>query len=168
MELRFGGSGRHAEHLGDFFVFVAFDVVQHEHTTRTRGKSFDRFLEVEQIAGSERHSDDTSVCVHAHLLIVLLEPRLLASFGFPRVENDVDRQPVQPGRERALASEEVQLFPRADEDILGELLRPATVRNHAGTEREHPVRVVTVESFERTPVPGRRACDVRITIVQMI
>ena len=35
MELRFRCSRRHAQHLGNFLVFVAFHVVQHEHSPRT-------------------------------------------------------------------------------------------------------------------------------------
>ena len=79
MELRFGGSGRHAEHVGDLFVLVALDVVQHEHTARTGRQSLDCFLEIEQIAGREGHADDAWQRVHtAHLVIVLLEARFVA------------------------------------------------------------------------------------------
>ena len=65
MELRFGGSGRHAEHVGDLFVFVSLDVVQHEHATRTRRQPFDGFLEIEEIAGRKRHADHAWQRVHS-------------------------------------------------------------------------------------------------------
>ena len=54
MQLRFGGSRCHAEHLGDLFVLVAFHVVQHEDAACSRRQLGDRFLEVEEVAGSER------------------------------------------------------------------------------------------------------------------
>ncbi len=75
MQLRLRGSRRHAEHLGDLFVFVAFNVMQDEHSARTWGQAGDRLLEVEHIAGRQRHSDDACMRVHsACFIIVLFEP----------------------------------------------------------------------------------------------
>ena len=59
MQLRFGGSGCHAEHVGDLFVFVAFHVVQDEYPSGAGRKSCDRVFQIEKIAWGQRHSDDT-------------------------------------------------------------------------------------------------------------
>src|SRR5262249_12317328 len=97
-------------------------------------------------------------------LVVLLEPRPLSSFTLSRIEHEVDRQPVQPGRERALATKEVQLLPRTNEDVLRQLLGTLTVGDHSRAEGEHASDMFAIEPLERTPVSGRRACDVRISV----
>ena len=161
MQLRLRGSRRHAEHLGDLFVFVAFNVVQEKNAARSGGQASDRLLEIEHIARCQRHSDDTCVRVHsACFVIVLLESRSLPPIALPCVEHDVDCQSMQPSPERALAPEEMQLLPRTDEDILRQLLRATAISDHADAERENPVYVQPVEPLERTPVSSRRSRDV--------
>ena len=72
MQLRFGGSRCNAEHVGDLFVFVAFDVVQDEYAACAWRKLGDRVLQIEEIAWRQRHSDDTWQRVHSTCLLVIL------------------------------------------------------------------------------------------------
>ena len=54
VQLRLGGSRRHAEHFGDLFVFEAFYVVKDEYAARARRKLGDGLFEIEHVAGRER------------------------------------------------------------------------------------------------------------------
>src|SRR5205823_2839561 len=92
--------------------------------------------------------------IHATVLFLgILEARLPSTLALPRVENHVDRHPVQPGAERALSAEEMQLLPRPNEDILRQLLGAQPIRHHARAEREHPIDVLTIEALECLPIP---------------
>ena len=64
MQLRFCRSGRYAEHLGDLFVFVTFDIVQNENAACAGWKASDRLFQIEHVAGRERCSHNARVCVH--------------------------------------------------------------------------------------------------------
>ena len=122
-------------------------------------------FQIEHVARSERTANDARQRVDStRFFVVLLVSGPLPSFTLSRVEHEVDREPVQPGRERALATEEVQLFPRANEDVLRQLLGALAVGDHARAEREDAIDVVPVEPLERNPITGCRACDIRITV----
>ena len=108
-----------------------------------------------------------SASIPPDLIVVLLEPRPLSSFALSRVEHEVDREPVQPGRERALATKEVQLFPRTNEDVLRQLLGALAVGDHARAQRVDAIDVLAIEPLERTPVPGRGARHVRLTVSEV-
>ena len=103
--------------------------------------------------------------VDAVTLVVVLEPRSVAPFGLSGVQHHVHRQPVQPGAERALAAEEVQLLPRPHEHVLRQLLGARSVGDHAGAEREDPGHVLPVQPLEGATVPGGRERHVRIGCV---
>src|SRR5256885_3153615 len=106
----------------------------------------DRVLEIEEIAGSERHSDPSGQRVHsARLVVIVFEPCSLASFALSGVEHEVDRESVQPSRERALAAKEVQLFPCTNEDVLRQLLGALAVRDHSRTQSEDPIDVLPIQ-----------------------
>jgi hypothetical protein len=62
----------------------------------------------------------------------------------------------------------MQLFPGTDEDVLRQLLGAAAVRDHAGAQGEDPIHMLPIQALERTPIPGRRARDVRIDITELI
>jgi len=57
MELRFRRARRHAQHLGNLLVLVAFHVMEHEHSSCTWWQLPDRLLEIEQVA--RRHGMPT-------------------------------------------------------------------------------------------------------------
>jgi hypothetical protein len=83
--------------------------------------------------------------------------RPAAAVGLAAVEHDVHGEAVEPGAERALAAEQRQLLPRADEHVLRELLGERAVGGHAGAERVDARRVRPVQPPERLLVAGRRA-----------
>jgi len=161
MQLRFRRSRCHAEHLGDFFVLIAFDVVKNEHSPRSCGQPANCFLEIEKVARCQRRSDNSGMRVHSSSVIVILfEPRTAATFALSSIEHDVHRQAMKPGAERALAAKELQLLPRPNEDVLRELFGAAAVARHPSAEGEDSIDVVAVEAFESTPVSSRRSRDV--------
>jgi hypothetical protein len=167
MELRLRRSRCHAEHLGDFFMFVAFYVVQNEHSSCSSRQSRDCFLEIEKIARSE-WGPGPGMSVHSSgIIVVFLEPRTAASFALSRIEYDVHGQSVQPGSERALTPKQLQLFPRPNEHVLRELLGPKPVARHSSAKGEDAVYVRAVEAFEGATVSGRRSRDVRVTATKL-
>src|SRR3954464_6255300 len=102
VQLRLGRAGRDAQHLRDLLVLVPLHVVEREHPASTGWEACDGLLEIEQVAWREGHSHDAAEPVHPLLLILFLETTTPASFGFAIVETHVDREPVQPRRERRL------------------------------------------------------------------
>src|ERR1051325_7320933 len=77
-----------------------------------------------------------------HLLIKT--PRLGANVA----EHEVNRDAVDPTRERGVAAPRVELLPHGHEDVLRQLRRACAGAAHAKTEREHPWRVRAIELFE--------------------
>src|SRR5258708_648611 len=70
------------------------------------------------------------------------------------VQDDVDRQPMQPRAERAVASEQAQFLPQPHEDILGALLSVARVARQTETERIDTTDMLAVQLPKRGLVAG--------------
>ena len=70
------------------------------------------------------------------------------------VQDDVDRQPVQPRAERAVAPEGAQLVPEPHEDILGAFLGVARVARQAETERVDTADMLAVQLPKSDLVAG--------------
>ena len=84
--------------------------------------------------------------------------------GLAPAEDDVDRQPVEPGAERRLSPKRPQLLPGADEDVLDHVVR-VLVAQHAADEARDPRQVAAVEPLEGVRVPAggqRRVYRVRV------
>ena len=83
------------------------------------------------------------------------------------LQHDVHGEPMQPRRERALAAKRLELFPRANEDVLHEVARLAFVSDHAPAERVDRRRVRAIHRLERVHVALLRAPDdvVDLTVV---
>ena len=73
--------------------------------------------------------------------------------------HEIDRQPVQPGPEGALASKRAELLPAAHEHVLCELGGPRPIAAQPEAQREHAPRVLAIEDLERALVAGLRAAD---------
>jgi hypothetical protein len=79
----------------------------------------------------------------------------------PPLDDDVDREPMEPGRERRLAAELAQLLPGPHEDILGDfvgLLRA----EHPAREAVDPADMGPVEPLEGRLVPAGRQGHVAV------
>ena len=121
MQLCFGTADRHAEFGGDLLVFPAFDVMQHQHGAGTLGQRRDGALQVELVA----HPLAGGVLGGDVLERAVVGLAILAIGAAAQVhQRGVHRQPVQPGRERALEAERRQRLPGADETFLHQVLCP--------------------------------------------
>lgn len=75
------------------------------------------------------------------------------------VQDDIDRQPVQPRAERALTPEGAQLVPEPHEDVLGTLFGVAPIAGEPETERVDTAGVLTIELPEGSLVAGLGSRD---------
>jgi hypothetical protein len=62
----------------------------------------------------------------------------------------------------------VQLFPRANKDVLRQLLGVRSVGDHSRAQGVDPIDVLPVQPLERGPIPGRRTSDIRVPITEVI
>lgn len=113
MELRLGGAGARAHHAGDLSVGVALDRVEHEDRAGAVGEGRDRTIEVE--AGVDLSLGGLDLAGRSRALFAK-GPTLI---GTSLTQHDVDRESVQPGRERGVPAKPVQSLPRANKDLLG-------------------------------------------------
>ena len=106
MQLRFRRASGHAQHLGNLFVFVPFHIVQHEYLSCSWRKPRDGRVEIER----QPRRPPARSCVRQgiHLVGLGAEARAVPSLALASIEHDVDRQPVQPGRESTLTGTHVQ------------------------------------------------------------
>ncbi len=101
VELRLRGADRHAEHLRNLFVFVTFNIVQHETLS-------DILAEVASAHCRARSDPSTGIEFGFSVPLTIctgVSPssvvRLELHAAFAEVHQAlVDRQPVQPGRKR--------------------------------------------------------------------
>jgi hypothetical protein len=70
------------------------------------------------------------------------------------LDDDVHREPVQPGRERRIPAKRAELLPEAHEDVLGQLVGVAAGR-HPAHQSMHPRQVRAVELLEGADVSRR-------------
>ena len=76
------------------------------------------------------------------------------------LDDDVDGEAVQPGRERGVAAKRSELLPDAHEDVLREFVGVAAA-GHPPDEAVHARQVRAIDLFERPHVPRRGAGHVR-------
>src|SRR5688572_26001076 len=115
MQLSLYGTRRAADHLRDFLMLVAFDIVQHERLAGAGWQRRNRTFQVHTVVGIITAAPGP-----------LENPRILhtldAADATTRraavLEHDIDRDPVQPGRELTVSAKRAQLLPDAHEDIL--------------------------------------------------
>ena len=83
-----------------------------------------------------------------------MQPLPARRVGPEALDDDVDREAVQPGGERRVAAEAAELLPDADEDVLRQLVGVAAAR-HPPDEAVHARQVRAVEPLERADVSRR-------------
>ena len=124
MQLRFRTTDRHAELGGDLFVLPAFDVVQHQYRTRPFRQAGDGALQIELFARAL--PGGIGRCLPLQRRIVGFQ--ILATTAAAQLhQGGIDRQPMQPGGERALETEAGQGLPGADEGLLHQIFGPCHV-----------------------------------------
>ena len=104
VQLRFRGADRDAEQRADFFVLVAFHVVQHEDGAGPGRQAVDRHVQIHAGIPAARGLGRRG---HAGEGVVAVGEEAVAR-GAERAEpldDDVHGQPVQPGGQRRLAAE---------------------------------------------------------------
>lgn len=119
VKLGLGGSGGDAQQLGDLPVLEALDVVEHEHLAGAIGQSLHSGLQLEREVGSRPPAGGPP----QHALGVRSDPLTPYAEPLSPRQDQVDRDAVEPGGERGLAPEGVQLLPGADEHVLRDLVR---------------------------------------------
>ena len=154
MEVGSRGADSHSGQSGNLAVTVALHVVEHEHFSSAVREPANGALQIQ----SSRVVVPAGLFGNRGLLREGLD--LLSSRPSSAVaEDDVDGQPVQPGRECAPALERAEPFPGADEAHLGELFCQRRAATHAQAQGVDPADVVVVEAFERASVTADGASN---------
>jgi len=141
VQLPLGCPRRNADQFGDLPMLVPLDVVQDEHLPRGIRQAADGGLEVDgknTVLWRNRQSPQ--------LVLVVILPAPPASLALV-LDDDVDREPVQPSAELRIPAETVESLPRADEDVLREVLGQLESR-HPARERVDSGDVKAVQAFE--------------------
>src|SRR5262249_50877851 len=132
MQLRFAGALGDAEHLRGLDVRVPVQGMQYECIAGPFGERTDRGLDLVHLDGGLQRP----VGNLAFLLLLerRLDPSALAALG----QADVDRDAVQPGRQRAARLEFPERAPGIDESVLRTILRQLSVTRHPQTQSVDP------------------------------
>jgi hypothetical protein len=148
VQVGLGGSDRHAGDFGDFSVPISLDIVQDEDRARAGGQGCDRSLEIQsELGGLSSGNEPFGMSIVERSLALASNP----VHAVVR-HDDIHRQPVKPGRQRASPAKEVKLPPGANERFLGELLREVRVAGEAPTQRVDSPDLFSVDLLESLSV----------------
>ena len=155
MQLGFGGPNRDAHLLCDFFVPVAFDIMQDERHPCLGRELADSVLQVDGHARLAR-----AFGVVGGLQVIRSCNSCRASLLRAEIgEHDIDRQSMQPGGKCALPAKRADHFPRAHENVLRQLLRAGGVSARSQAEGVDPTHMLAVELLEGSPVAALGLSD---------
>ena len=163
MELRFASAGGHAEHFTYFIVRVALDVVQYENFSRAGWQTCDGAFKIDRKSW-RRGGANVAVRHGIDIIDRVIMPSAPPVFRLPVVEDDIHRETMEPGAERAVAAKLTEFFPRPYECVLGQLFGARAVADHSRAQRKNPVDMLPVQPLERKPVPARRASDIVLRV----
>src|SRR5256886_16028001 len=155
-QLRLRRAHRDPRELRDLVMAVALHIVQHEHLPSAPRERRDRALQIQLYC-----------CRTGRVSRSLQRRRVSGGEDAQRApptrplaqKHDVHGEPVQPGRECALAPEAREPLPRPHERVLRELLGARAIGREAQTERVHPTHVRAVQRLERGLVALLRTLD---------
>lgn len=164
MELRSRAARSNSEHLTDFFVREALDVVEHKHPAGARRKELDRRLEIDRQSGAD--ITERSRIHHIVKVFNFFHAVHAATLRLPFVEHHIHRESMQPRSKGALPAKLAELVPHAHEDILGQLFGARAVVDHARADGKHPIHVRSVEPLEGAAIPGRCQGDLGVLSVE--
>src|SRR5688500_16932888 len=178
MELRTAGPFRGPSQFRDLIVLVPLDVVQHEDRARSRRQRADRSFEIDSLEhGRRSHSPEvrsTSFilrrpsCALRRLLFshfTALTPLLPTNVA----QHEVNRESIDPTRERRLTTPRAQTLPYVHEDILRQLRRTLARAAHSHAAREYATGVRAVPALARRLASGRGAAgelQLAVTVIQ--
>lgn len=155
MQLGTHGSWRRARHLGDLPMPVAFDVVQDEHGPSLWREFSDSPFEIHPyVVASLGGGTAKDIEVAGRF-----DSCFAAAPTTPLFEHDVDRNPVEPGTEPAVAAERPDAFPTPNEHILRQFAGLGRVVGHAEAQRIDSVDVLPVKGLEGVDAAGLHSAD---------
>src|SRR5436305_4533907 len=108
VQLRLASTCSNAAHLRDLFMFVAFDIMENENFSRSCRQPVDCLLQIHPFQVHRRSRNFIPLVV---AVFTFFCSRVPFAVGLSCIQNDVDRETVQPGRESTLASELRELLP---------------------------------------------------------
>ena len=156
VQLPFRRPGGDLEHHRNLAVLVTLDVVQHEDFSRAGRQPGDGALEVDlEIRASRSHREPVE------RLRAVRHPLALDRERSPPLDHHVDREAMEPGRERRLAAELTQFLPGPHEDVLRDLVGLLRAEHPAG-QAVDPADVGPVEPLEGRPVASGRQGHVAV------
>src|SRR5262245_16570345 len=127
---------------------IAFDIEQHEHLARAVRQLGNRALEIDAQSGHVawgRSMLGPPSRPYPTIRICRRHDAQLAPFRCASlVQHDIHGEPMQPGREGALASETAELVPESHEHILSAVLGIAGVAGETQAERVNTAHVLAV------------------------
>ena len=154
MQLRLACALGDAEHLRRLTVGVAIERVQHQRIARPFGQLADRALDLLYLDGRFQRPLGTPA-------FLLFGWRLDGSALATLRQAHVDRDAVQPGRQRAACLELAERAPCVDERLLRTILRELRIARHAQTQSVDSPHMLAIEPLESAPVPGAGSLNER-------
>jgi hypothetical protein len=163
MELRFASACGHAEYFTDLVVCVALNVVQYENFSCAGWQTCDGAFKVDRKSWRRRGA---YVAVRHGIDIFdrVIMPSAPPVFRLTVVEDDVHRETMEPGAERAVPAKLVELFPCPHKCVLRQFFGAGAIADHSRAQRKNPVDVLPIQPLERKPVPARRASDIVLRV----
>jgi hypothetical protein len=135
-------------------VLVTLDIVQHEYLAGTVRQFLQRRFEIDgHVARTRRRSQR----VENGLSVVQALPA--AGIGAEALDDDVHRQPVQPGAERRVTAERAQFLPDPYEHVLGDFVAIVPA-GHPSNEAVDSREMRAVELLERADVSRGGLLDI--------
>ena len=137
-------------------MLVPLHVVKHEDLARAGREPLDRVLEIHaQVAARRRRRQEVDC------RLVVCHSRALDRKRAPPLDDDVDREPVEPGPERRVAAKLAELLPRTDEDVLRDLVGLRWAQ-HPPRKAVNARDVSAIDPLEGRRISAGRKGDVRI------
>lgn len=160
--MRLGCPFGNPEGVGDLSVTESLHVKEDEDRPGTRRKPEHRGVEIK--ARPSLGAECSGAVEQRHIGEIGRDryPDAAAAPLTRAIEHRVDRDPMEPGGETALASVAPQAFPDADEDVLNQLCCQHRVGADAKAERKNPPDVLVVERRECEVIPALGGQDGRI------
>jgi len=148
VQLRLGSPNRAAQHPGDLFVFVSFNIVKGKDRAVSGRQLSNRFIQGYAIHNRHRIRVFGALN-YLYRRFAVIRGLLHLDAAFAKVHQDlIDGQPVQPGGKGRLPTKATNFSKELDEDFLCEVFCFRDVAGHSQTQRINPAIMSLVKLLE--------------------
>jgi len=148
VQLRLGSPNRAAQHPGDLFVFVSFNIVKGKDRAVSGRQLSNRFIQGYAI--HDRHRIRVFGALnYLYGRFAVIRGLLHLDAAFAKMHQDlIDGQPVQPGGKGRFPTKASNFSKELDEDFLCEVFCFRDVAGHSQTQRINPAIMSLVKLLE--------------------